>query len=126
MMVIHSEIDALEGRIDLGTLADNLKQCNHSGQLRLTSSLSNSSLSINEEATMISIFPNPINDIASIRTNIENARIILFDNLGRSIKDEKINYDSDIDLSSFSRGIYIMKIENINTSEYWFKKLIVQ
>ena len=123
---IHSEIDALEGRIDLGTLSDNLKQCNHSDQLRLTSSINNSSLSITGEETMISIFPNPINDIASIRTNIENAHIILFDNVGRSIIDEKIHYESDIDLSSFSRGIYIMKIENINTSEYWFKKLIVQ
>ncbi len=75
---------------------------------------------------MISIYPNPINDMASIRTNIENAHIILFDNLGRSIAEKKVNFDIDIDLSAFSRGIYILKIENTKTSENWIKKLIVQ
>ena len=80
----------------------------------------------NSNLTMISIFPNPIINIANIHTNIENVRITLFDSLWRSISVEKTNLDSDIDLSSFSNGICIIKIENINTSEYWFKKLIVQ
>ena len=123
---INTEIDALEGRIDLGSIAGIMNQCTHTNQFRLTAPAKNVPLSNNDPETMISIFPNPINNIANIRTNIENARIILFDNVGQSITDEKINYDTDIDLSSVSRGIYVLKIENLKTSEYWIKKLIVQ
>ena len=123
---ITIENDALEGSIDPGTIAERMNQCNNTRQFKLSTPIKNVPLSDKTPETIISIFPNPVNNIASLRTNIENARIILFDNLGRNIIDEKTNYNLDIDLSSFSRGIYIMKIENINTSEYWFKKLIVQ
>ena len=43
----------------------------------------------NSNLTMISIFPNPIINIANIHTNIENAHITLFDNLCRFITVEK-------------------------------------
>ena len=123
---INIENDALEGRIDPGTIAERMNQCNNTNLFKLSTPIKNVPLSDKTSETIISIFPNPVSDIANIRTNIENTRIILFDNVGRSITDEKTNYDLDIDLSSFSQGIYILKIENINTTEYWFKKLIVQ
>ena len=123
---INIENDALEGSIDPGTIAERKKECNKNYEFRLTAPTKIVPLSNLVQETSISIFPNPISDIANIRTNIENARIILFDNVGRSIKDEKINYDSDIDLSSYSRGIYILKIENLKTSESYVKKLVVQ
>lgn len=123
---INIENDALEGSIDLGTIAEIMNKCNHINKFRLTAPAKNVPLSNNEPETMISISPNPINNIANIRTNIENARIILFDNVGQSIADKKINYDTDIDLSSVAGGIYIIKIENLETSEHWIKKLVVQ
>ena len=122
---INVENDALEGRIDLGTIAERINQCNHTKHFKLSEQIKDVPLTAVTEA-VISIFPNPVNDIANIRTNIENARLLLFDNVGRLLIYEKINFDSDIDLSSFSQGIYILKIENLDTSETYIKKLVVQ
>ena len=81
----------------------------------------------NEIIGMI-VYPNPVHDLLKISFLNKHFQfqITILDSQGKECLQRKINYDSDIDLSSFSRGIYIMKIENINTSEYWFKKLIVQ
>ena len=80
----------------------------------------------NEIIGMI-VYPNPVHDLLKISFLNKHFQfqITILDSQGKECLQRKINYDSDIDLSSFSRGIYIMKIENINTSEYWFKKLIV-
>ena len=103
-----------------------MKKCNSYPEFRLKTPTKNILVSNNDTETIFSIFPNPINDIAIIRTNIDHAHIILFDNVSRIIVDDKIIHDSDIDLSTFPNGIYILKIENLKTSEYWIKKLIVQ
>ncbi len=123
---VNTEIDVLEGNIDVGSVAEMMQQCNHNNTFRIAALTNKITLSNDDRETMISIFPNPIRDLASLRTNIENAHVILFDGLGRTIFDEKINYDSDIDLSTVPGGIYTLKIGNLKTSEYWIKKLIVQ
>ena len=123
---ITIENEVLEGNIDLGTIAEMMKECNSNPEFRLKTPTKNIPISSNDTETIISIFPNPINDIANLRTNIEHARIILYDNVGRIITDSEIIYDSDIDLSTFPKGLYLLKIENLKTSEYWIKKVIVQ
>ena len=74
----------------------------------------------------IVVYPNPVNDIVNIRTNIENGYIALYDYLGQIIVDKKLYFDSEIDLSIITKGIYLIKIRNLKTSESWIKKLIIE
>ena len=122
---VKIERDVLAGTIDVGSVAELMQQCNGNNEFRLART-NKTPLSNNDQETMISIFPNPIRDIANIRTNIEHARIILFDDLGRLLTDENVNYDTDIDFTAKPRGIYTLKIENSETLEHWIKKLVVQ
>jgi len=59
----------------------------------------------------VNIYPNPSNGI--INLDIENATdVVVFDQAGRLIKKEKLNYDANIvDLSSLPTGIYFLKIK---------------
>ncbi len=123
---VELEEDVLAGRMDIGRIYDALYQCNRTYEFRTADSNDRNSITMNDPETTISVFPNPVSDIASLRTNIENAHILLYDGLGRILFSEKINYDSDIDLSSLPDGIYTLKVENLITSEYWNKKLVVQ
>ena len=58
----------------------------------------------------ISIFPNPTSDVLSLSSRYGIRRISIY-----SIKGKKLNVqlkDNSIDLSSFSIGVYLLRIES--------------
>jgi ELWxxDGT repeat protein len=61
----------------------------------------------------IRLFPNPTNGKLSIQTEIEIESIQLVDVSGRVLLSQK---DSQIDLSGYSRGIYLVKVNTVNHS----------
>lgn len=78
--------------------------------------LSNNSLQISDTAFTIS--PNPASDFVTI-SNSENLKIKnveLFDLNGRIIKSAKFNdlVNIEINLASFSKGMYLLKIDTEN------------
>ncbi len=80
-----------------------------------------------EAAELISIFPNPSNDYFTIETTVIPSEIIVYNIQGIEVLN-LINIESNItkiDLSSYSPGIYFLKIEKGNR-EYLTKKLIKQ
>jgi len=60
-----------------------------------------------------SVFPNPVDDILNISCS-DNAisRIEIFDNLGRKVYGQ--TYKEIIDVSSFSKGLYLLKVYDTN------------
>lgn len=71
-------------------------------------------LVIENPGSDFSIAPNPVNDILKVRGNgVENYHVILFDLQGQQILEKK-NVQNEIDLSGFSRGIYIAMFEQNN------------
>lgn len=67
----------------------------------------------------ISIYPNPTTDFVSIKSNASDKieSIELYNALGQSVYYESVDNETDIkiNLSSFSKGIYFVKIKSENT-----------
>lgn len=76
------------------------------------------SIEVMNEDEKILIYPNPSRDIVKIQVESESATIIeaqLYDLFGKKIKSEYTNNGSMvIDISSFSNGMYILKINQGN------------
>ena len=66
------------------------------------------------------VFPNPVDDILNI-SYLNNAilRIEIFDNLGRKVYNQ--TYKDTINVSSFSKGLYLLKVYDINEQVSVFK-----
>ena len=67
-----------------------------------------------------SFFPNPANDVLNLKS-VENLEsVIIFDLLGQKVIESRANgTDSQLDISSLSTGIYIMKVQaNGKTGSY--------
>ena len=76
-----------------------------SNQLSLNNDLDNST----------KVYPNPVNNILNIKTNITNYNIKLYDITGKLLINT-YNKNS-LDLSTYELGIYILKISNNNFTE---------
>ena len=64
--------------------------------------------------TRLSVYPNPFSDILNISIS-SNATIEIFDVVGKSIQNQSIeNGLSQIDLTNFASGVYMMKVINEN------------
>ncbi|MFY9243632.1 MAG: T9SS type A sorting domain-containing protein [Polaribacter sp.] len=64
------------------------------------------------ELLSIKIFPNPVNDILSIK-NVENITIKIYSVNGSLLKNIKSKTNLDVDISSFKSGVYILEISSL-------------
>lgn len=79
-----------------------------------------------ESDTDVSVYPNPANNILNIRLNNSNTTlksVQLYDVTGKRVFNS--NTASTIDVSNFSRGLYILKVEANNGSAL-NKKVIIK
>ncbi|MBV1924418.1 MAG: DUF1028 domain-containing protein [Flavobacteriaceae bacterium] len=107
--------DGIEPITELQTLFDAERDC---GNLNINDLESN---------FHFSLFPNPSENIITIESKVnstENNKIELVSILGKTIYTSVFHDKIDIDVSSFSEGIYFVKITNKNTSflTKWIKK----
>ncbi len=75
------------------------------------------------ESNYCSISPNPVDDILHISClNKETMRIEIFDNAGRQVYNQA--YKESVDINSFSKGLYFLKLYDANgqVSEFKFIK----
>ena len=71
---------------------------------------------------LVSLYPNPVNDVVHIRTgNFKIIKVEIFSLLGGKVKEVKSNFKS-IFIGDLLRGIYMVKIYSEDT--YIVKKLI--
>ncbi|MFZ0595886.1 MAG: T9SS type A sorting domain-containing protein [Flavobacterium sp.] len=67
-----------------------------------------------DTTSRLNVYPNPSHDVFNIQTE-SNAKIEVYDNLGKEIKNEKITQGiSKLDMSRYPTGIYLLKITNEN------------
>lgn len=69
-----------------------------------------------EEDESLKIYPNPVNDFLKIK-NKENTTIKIFSIRGKLLKQIVSDNDFEIDISSFSKGVYLLEISNLNNKE---------
>ena len=85
----------------------------------------------NMNASKINVFPNPGNGIYNLNLNLERSQSVnleLFNENGQNIYSEKMNYSANstntLNLSSFAKGVYYLKI--ISDNNIFNKKIIIQ
>ncbi|MEP6803291.1 MAG: T9SS type A sorting domain-containing protein, partial [Flavobacterium sp.] len=67
-----------------------------------------------DTTSILNVYPNPSRDVFNIQTE-SNAKIEVYDNLGKEVKNEKITQGiSKLDMSRYPTGIYLLKITNEN------------
>ncbi|AUS04908.1 T9SS type A sorting domain-containing protein [Pseudotamlana carrageenivorans] len=83
-------------------------------------------LSVEEAAANgFAIYPNPASDILNIKSkNLQISAVSIYDLLGKSVYKNNQFSGSIIDLSSFNKGVYFLKIEA--SGRTFSKKLVVQ
>ena len=80
---------------------------------------------INNEKTSFFIYPNPNNGVFSIKTNTENAKIKIYDLMGKLLHTQKLNNNHEnINLSNITKGLYIVELYTNHLKEV--KKIIIK
>jgi hypothetical protein len=93
-----------------------------SGVLTLNSYPNN--LSVDSFETIdISIYPNPVDDVINIQTNFENLTYELFDLSGKLIL---VSNKNQINVENLSKGIYLLKANNADSSQFNTLKVIIE
>ena len=72
----------------------------------------------------INLYPNPVKDFVTINGINGNANVTIIDLQGKIVFSKEISSDSQINVSAFDEGIYIVNVRNAETSEN--KKLIIK
>jgi len=70
----------------------------------------------NYNLTAIKTFPNPVKDILTIQ-NTENITIKIYSFNGALLKTETSKTNLEVDISSFSSGIYFLEISNLTSKQ---------
>lgn len=84
------------------------------------------SLKNNLNVSKIKVYPNPAKDklyIDNLSSDLNNATIEFYDVVGKQIHSEKLN--SVIDLSSFTKGIYFVKVKAENKESTFINKIVI-
>jgi len=81
-------------------------------------------LSIDEPSisSEIVIYPNPVNDILTINSNNTIDWVKVFDILGKEVQVVKLS-DTSYDFSQLSKGVYIIKIKDIQNQIVYHRVL---
>lgn len=97
-----------------------------------TMTLSAQSDTVNEDSVMvkdnfalndaISMYPNPVEDYLTVRSNLTITRVQVYSLLGDLVYDAKANF-SRIDLRSLNSGIYMIKI---HSNQFFVTKKLIK
>ena len=118
----------------IGVTATNSNSCPSVDSAIVSYALPTGLYDVSNEAEEITIYPNPVNQLLTIRfneNNSENKRIQLFDSKGRIVYENQVNTNQkqlEIDIAgkSISKGIYFLNITSRNNKESFSKKIIIQ
>jgi len=83
----------------------------------------------NEKRNWVSVFPNPSNDIVTIRINgiiKSNCTIEIYNLAGRKQFEKTLNFESEIEIDNLQKGIYIMKAFDAENEMFEILKLIIE
>jgi hypothetical protein len=105
-----------------------LKQVDYSSEYTYYNIITNSDLSCNTKGSEVLVYPNPANDVLSIKLNsIENASIEIMNDCGQLVysNDTEKNSQNQIDIQTgnFAAGIYAVRV--INSHKTIVKKVTI-
>ena len=76
----------------------------------------------NELADIISIYPNPTSNRINFKGITEKTNVSVYDILGKKIISQSINVNQALDVSKLQNGIYILRLDDLNSSFKFVKE----
>jgi hypothetical protein len=108
------------------TATDYITGTPQSGRVYKFTNTTITSVKTNSKPTGIKLYPNPAKDklyLANISSELNNATLEFYDVAGKLIHSEKLN--EQIDLSSFTKGIYLLKVKTQNNESVLINKIVI-
>jgi hypothetical protein len=68
------------------------------------------------EASLM-VYPNPADQLLSIRSSVANGRVSLMDATGRIVKEQTIQTSTNMNVSDLSAGVYMLRVASENSSK---------
>ncbi|MFM2285582.1 MAG: hypothetical protein RLZZ543_1079 [Bacteroidota bacterium] len=65
----------------------------------------------------LSVYPNPADQLLSIRSSVANGRVSLMDATGRIVKEQTIQASTNMNVSDLSAGVYMLRVASENSSK---------
>ena len=122
---VRLEEDILNGIVSVDMADELLIQCTNGTQARMADPRNRYVHQEMIPEMLVNVFPNPAGESVSVRTSVSDGILTLSDIFGRMVIHETFHFDSDIDLSGISNGIYTLKIENVIDKKIKISKLII-
>ena len=72
----------------------------------------------------ITVFPNPVSTDLTIQIETGNYRVTIYSLLGTMMVDEEISGTKKMNLQSLAKGVYILKIQDLDSNNSFNKKVI--
>jgi len=76
-------------------------------------------------ADNVTVYPNPANDFIIVKSIVE-AEVSVFNMNGQKVIGAYINNSDRIDLSQLTSGIYLLRVENVNSKSVFLQKIMIQ
>ena len=71
-------------------------------------------VSLEENRKVISIYPNPANNVLNVSKIVELGTLELIDMSGKILLTKEINHNTKIDISTFKKGLYLINFKSKN------------
>lgn len=113
---VSIEIQVVNGTIKLEEIEAEMTNCNQSSE-RVRNETNTIAIAAPAELLQVNLFNNTYSKVIDIKTNAETAHLIFYNSIGEIIEEENINYDYTIETSDLSKGLYLIKITDVNTKE---------
>ncbi|GAK90864.1 hypothetical protein JCM19297_163 [Nonlabens ulvanivorans] len=69
--------------------------------------------SVEDRSVTVSLYPNPVQDVLLIDSNIELTKAVIYDLNGKILQESTIN-NNELPVAHFSKGIYFIELSNEN------------
>jgi len=80
----------------------------------------------NEEATAFNVYPNPASSLVKLNSAVNNGEISLFTTTGQLVYSNNFSNETTINTSDLAKGIYILKVTNLDNQASSTQRLIIK
>ncbi len=74
---------------------------------------------LEEQTSQLRIYPNPVRDVLRIESTIDDAKVVVYDAQMKVVNSKRFVSETDIDMSSYQAGIYLISLESSNFSKMY-------
>lgn len=123
---VSMEMAVLDGSIPLENIEQEISTCNQGSSERMREPVEEPNSKLVTESNVDSkVWTNYQTQMLEVNTSIESGRILLINPLGEVVFQGELNYETSIDYTNLSKGVYLLKIENLKGDQMKCEKVML-